>query len=231
MKTYYQASVKRGVKADPTIITQDVMVSNIQEVFNAANDNNTDALDWYDKAHSYAHELANMTDSTLPQAIAAIANTSFNAEWKWNFEQGNLFNALQVLRYGHDVTGINLVDSARVTLEQILSLRSDELKDYASILATNVKQWNFANNIYTPQSYDYLTIDGHAANIAAVGLRVDGTRPVVRSYWASALSSAGRYDAISLAYRLVAAKNGIRPNQLQAQTWHYYRTLKAWRDI
>jgi hypothetical protein len=77
------------------------------------------------------------------------------------------------------------------------------------------KTFNFFNNIMYPENKDYITIDGHSINIYYGKIGAVKNKHFTDKY----------YYRIAKAYKKIAAKYDILPNQLQAITWLSFKRI------
>lgn len=93
------------------------------------------------------------------------------------------------------------------------------------------KTRSFFNNIADPQNKEGrndVTMDSHAVSLA-VGARIANSAPQLDKLFTTGQvkreNVSGTYSLFADAYRAVAAKHGLQPNQLQAITWVHWRNL------
>ncbi len=141
--------------------------------------------------------------------IACFAALSPNLDYR-----GNVRSLLSVVE-GH---------KAGRPVETIKTAGYNACRDRAYSYLSGVSFWDtvhgpkiraFYQNILHPMSAEYVTIDGHAVNI--VYGKVRPLKEVVRSKW--------KYPVVAEAYKVVAAKHGLIPNQLQAITWFTWKRI------
>lgn len=204
------------------------LVANIKIVFNRAT--KTDVArgsEWYYRANSFARIISNETN--VPLFIVSLVIAAISPRHKWFFDlekSGNLKSALNVIEA--TLAGKTADDVKVATFNRNKEKAFDILADYfaghddpeyfnVKYFSKSPKTWNFANNIYNPNSDSFVTIDGHATNLAL--------DPFNREILANALdlTARDRYNILVRAYRTIADEIGLRAWQVQAITWGVYR--------
>lgn len=206
------------------------LVGNIKTVFDRATPAQiAQGSSWYIDANRYARIIAKETGYPLNIVCMVIAATSTRNKWYFDLDRaGNLNSAIKVLEAAK--AGLKPADVTIPTFNQAKQKAFDIAYDYlagktemeyfgAKYFSTAAKTWAFTHNILNPDSSDFVTIDGHAANLAT---SPDERLPLDV---ATSLSAKNRYEILETAYRQVAVETGLRAWQVQAITWETYRSM------
>ena len=215
-----------------TEIPFNTLVDNIRKVFiDASPEIVTSGSNWYNVANRFARIISDETKTPLFVVCMVIAALSPRNPWYDTVYVGNLGAALRMIESfnkcdnpaGYDGTHVSCstFNSNRVKAWAILldnSMGHNDAEYYhVKHFGTATKTWNFCNNIFNPDSTDYVTIDGHATHIALYGLNY------VTLKNAPSIKSGNKYQVLVNAYRAVAAEFNVKAWQIQAVTWENYR--------
>lgn len=153
--------------------------------------------------------VANQYGYPLEKVIACFAALSPNLDYR-----GNLRSLLSVID-GH-ASGRPASSITTAGYNHCRDRAYSYLSD-VSFLDTvkGPKIRSFYHNILNPLDASYVTIDGHAVNITK------GKVMPLKSVAAKSFN----YELIATAYKAVAHRTGLVPNQLQAITWFTWKRI------
>jgi hypothetical protein len=182
--------------------------TNIENMFGQATDAHyEEGIEWYSATNTFAHGLSDKYGISVRQAAGIIAAISPRVRWDKNVLWADLF-----CKTGDAPIMYLSKDKAR----RILDGEDPDVVFAPKSRNSGQKVRSFFNCIIDP-GCDDVCIDRHAYDIAVGSKGTDSLR--------QPLNRVGVYDNIRDAYRAVANKIGLIPNQLQAVTW------VAWREI
>lgn len=210
------------------LIPFETLVNNVEQVFTGANIRQTlSGATWYFDAHNLARVIAKNTGVDLGIVTLVIAAVSPRNTWYFDLvTTGNLNSALRVIeawQAGQSADSIKIptFNNGKTKAFSILTDYGNGITDleYYRIkyFKGSPKTWNFSQNILYPTSSDFVTIDGHATNLA---VNPNERKPLTA---AIKLDSKSRYEILVRAYQSIASKYGVRAWQVQAITWTVYR--------
>lgn len=218
------------MKAKDINVSMKTLIDNIRSVFLRASVlQYVSGAEWYWKANRYANVIAKETDT--PVFIVAMVIAVLSPRNPWYFDLGKAGNLNSALKLIEGVTkGIDPNNITVMTFDRNKHKALAILEDYADghidpdyyqikYFQKSPKTWNFANNINNPASSDFVTIDGHATNLAIWPDAID------KSVTNAPSLTIKRYGILVRAYRAVAAEFGVTAWQVQAVTWEVYRNV------
>ncbi len=162
---------------------------------------------WYQNARRRIHRIADHHGCDRPASVAAFAALSPGADIERNYQLLTTLLATgdAAHPYGRPVRVARNILHGQPPLDE---------------LGGN-KVLSFYDNLARPQASTAVTIDRHAFAILMGGPTSDRTRT-------RALDRKGGYDWAADVYRTIADEYGVRPNELQAVTWHHWRDQHAY---
>lgn len=167
---------------------------------------------WYPQAHEIADVISKGDPERSAGVIAALSGAG--GEWEKNVREGDYF-----MKHGRVPEG-----SKATAVQQEQATRIREGEHFRNVLPKGLKTFNFAELIANPYDEDAVVVDTHHADIAG-GLKMP---------WQGAdrgLGTAGRYNTIADATRIVAERKGMRPSQAQAIAWESWKKQAGRRGI
>jgi hypothetical protein len=187
---------------------EDRYVQNVLDMFDLANAKDIqNGRRWYELANRFCRTLAERHGRKLADVAGIMALLSPAV----SLEQ-NVIDTVEVMANGQTAKPSTYGPQA----EKALAVRDAGI-DPAAVLGQN-KVAAFWANIVNPGEAGRVTIDRHAARIAA-----DWKLPPEDAYYL--VNTPGKYKVFERVYRRAAEKLGILPQQLQAITWTAYRRL------
>lgn len=182
-------------------------MNNIIKVYSRANDSDiVNGKNWYNIAHNTCKAIANETGTGLITTIAVLSALSPNNKWN-----RNVIDCKNLIIYGlgarYSTYGAN-VDKALTILKHC-----NNEAEKAIFYLRGKKVVSFFDNILNCETSQYVTIDGHAVNIANNTnnpLKGKGLTPK-------------KYDYFTDMYKETANGLSIPAIHLQAITWVTWR--------
>lgn len=195
---------KRVVKRFPAA------TKNILAILGLATDEEKQGgLSWYQEAHDFCVAQAARFDLSLEIVAGIVSALSPATDW-----ERNKSDSLQVLannrEHGYGTYGPN-VEKAFKIRDVAAQARIDEF--FAA-----PKTFNFYQNIVNPAAPEFVTIDRHALSVALGATRADKAVKITE------------YRELAKAYKDVAAKVGMLPQEVQAITWCVWRNRKGYKS-
>lgn len=183
------------------------LTRNITSVYRAASlDQIADGIEWYDRAHRLAVELAATHDNDVSRAAGVIAALSPVTNWERNVEMARIVYATGGIIGGPG----GMTTSANADRANLVYSGAD----WREVFGQNaLKIRNFAQVIADPQDPFAVCVDRHASDVAF---------NVVSGKEAKALTPKG-YTELADAYRRAARILTVSPAQVQAVTWVRWR--------
>ena len=183
----------------------------IKQYLNQANEVEIQGgMTWYQRAHGIAVELSSKYNIDIKIVCSVISALSPRAVWESNIRDAeNLFRCHCNGRKYHNVK----VTTYGRNKQKAIDLLKETINPDTCFVAP--KTLNFYQNIFNPENKDYITIDGHSINIFYGKLGAVENKHFTKK----------GYNKIAKAYRIIAEKCGIMPNQLQAITWLTFKRI------
>jgi hypothetical protein len=187
-------------------------VNNITKcLLSASTDAYEQGLSAYQGYHDTLRVTASKNGLDFKRVVSAFAALSPGNKLEHNFK--DLDTLISAVQRNKEVSEIRLHCYPACTQRAYDYLTGWEV---FTLGKWNNKTWNFFNNILTPESPDYVTIDRHAIEVWH-GYEVED-KDRKRFF------NAKGYNYIADAYKKVAKNVGLTPNQVQAITWY------AWKE-
>lgn len=190
------------------------MINNILAVYAAAISNGHGmAANWYSEALQWATDTASRYG--LPVWLVVYITAALSPLTRWSVNKDRVIILLESANLADSV---GLKNSWRKAAAALQAWQHEGLVTSPETLGQKTR--SFYYNIMGDNSY--VTVDGHAANIANYGL-VE-RRPALNNNMPGLTKN--QYQAIADSYRKAADTVGISVVALQAITWEYWRTIK-----
>lgn len=191
-------------------------IENIERVWARVDDTDRrEGMVAYENYHKLMKSIAAYYGCGFTQTVAAFVSLSPNNDY-----QGNLRSLVTVL------WAIN----NKVPLKRIVTTAYNRCRDRAYEFARGEKDFlletkglkirNFYCNIVQPEDSRWVTIDGHMSNVWA---------GEVRNMKKALLKNERQYDEIAEAFKVVAKKQRLLPNQLQGTLWFTWKRINLIR--
>lgn len=186
------------------IPTQETMVANILRTYNRALPGDVaTGLEWYPEANRIMREWSHSTGRSVANVAAVTAALSPQLRW-----ERNLILADDLI-HGREPS-INGV--IRTNWDKASALYTWQLEDTRFVFKQGPKVHNFSHNL--EGDYSYVTVDTHAAEIAA-GMPLAGM----------SVGTEARYNKVVQAYRAAGQESGLSPAMIQAVTWVTWKRM------
>lgn len=180
----------------------------IIELYDLANDNERiDGRSWYSRASAFIQTLADNHNRTVADTAAIFAVLSPST----TLEQ-NIIDTVNVMGKNDDVP----VGTYGPQHLKALGVRDLGITP-AEVLGEN-KTAAFWANLVNPNTAGRVTVDRHAARVAA-----GWTMNAEESYYY--VNTPAKYSIMERAYQIAAERLDLLPHQLQAITWLTYKRL------
>ena len=183
-------------------------MNNITKVYQRATSQDiADGQNWYNIALNHCKGIAKDTGVNLSDVCAVAAALSPNNKWN-----RNILDASNLIKYGLKAKFCTYGSNVEKAMTILENCNGDSEK--AIFYLRGKKVTSFYHNIYFGEASPYVTIDGHAVNIAMdvkqALTKVEGLTPK-------------KYDYFSSLYKETASEIGIPVIHLQAVTWVTWR--------
>lgn len=166
---------------------------------------------WYCKANRFAERLSNVYNIDFSKVCGVISALSPACNWSKNKQDAESLIICYVV--GGDYTRLNFSTYGQNVVKawEILTDLGRQTETFFNP-KTGAKTYNFYFNILDPNSKEFVTIDRHAIAIYEGRNGKSGGKSL----------SPKQYSIIADAYKKVAKKLGLYPNELQAILWEYH---------
>lgn len=186
-------------------------INNILAIYSRARQKSKPSPVWYRKAYRYAKDLAMHTGHSIDVTVGVIACLSPGVRWSTNMQDAEAVLAgtpnYMPATYGHNVLKAYEVLACKTEREVVKVVRPRH--------KSGMKCHNFFLNIRHPLTSGPVTIDRHAISIA-LGRTLEHKEGMLTT---------NQYEVYADAYRQAASPTRLRPHELQAIVWEYWRTL------
>lgn len=166
-------------------------------------------IGWYRKAFRWAKDLAKRSGYSIDVTVGVVAALSPGVQWSVNMRDAESM-LLGIKDYVPATYGHNVLKAYRMLK---CATKSDVLKVLRPRLESGMKTHNFFLNIRHPLTAGPVTVDRHAISVALgkTSTNKDGNLTKLQ------------YERYAEAYRQAASPLELRPHELQAVVWCWWR--------
>lgn len=187
-------------------------LNNLEKIFNQALPVEIEnGKKWYPDAKDTLNSLAIKYNLSPEIVIAVCSALSPRCVWNQNIQDTERVLIWFTTKY----KSINRNFPKVTTYSQNLRKAIGILKTNNTDVFISRKTYNFFNNIFNPDSPDYVTIDGHSINAYYNRLGVVENKHFTPKY----------YDKIAKVYKKIAKKYSLLPCQFQAIIWLTFKRI------
>ncbi len=170
---------------------------------------------WYTEAYNFCKDTSIKTGIEIEKIAGIVSALSPQTSWELNKKYTHLFISNKYV-----AKPANAKDKAGKIKSDLKSII-----DILTILNGRKTQAFFINIIKPTENTGYVTIDRHAVAICIQ--KPAKVSPLADTEYTKHVSTEQKYNCIAEAYKKIAKKYNLLPQDLQAITWLTYRRLRS----